>query len=132
MSLTAGEFDAAASAHTAGSNTARDLLIVDGDWEPDERRCQEFYAASARVGRTGQGYFCAATRDTISFAELPQMISELNRMTEHWQRTRTEIRFDRYEVRSWHGWHRHMTLAMVALTAMELTRRAESDQDVTM
>jgi hypothetical protein len=131
MSLTAGEFEAAAGAHTGCANAARDLLIVDGGCERDEQHCREFYAAYPRTGRPGPAYFCAATQgDDISFAELPQMISELNRMEEHWQRTRTEIRFDRYEVRSWHGWHRHMTLAMVAHTAMELTRRAESDHEM--
>jgi SRSO17 transposase len=33
-----------------------------------------------------------------------------------------EVGLDQYEVRSWVGWHRHMTLAMVALTLLVLTR----------
>jgi SRSO17 transposase len=33
-----------------------------------------------------------------------------------------EVGLDQYEVRSWLGWHRHMTLAMVALTLLALTR----------
>jgi hypothetical protein len=35
---------------------------------------------------------------------------------------RWEIGFDRYEVRSWRGWHRHMTLVMIAQHALELSR----------
>jgi SRSO17 transposase len=33
-----------------------------------------------------------------------------------------EVGLDQYEVRSWVGWHRHMTLAMVALALLALTR----------
>jgi SRSO17 transposase len=33
-----------------------------------------------------------------------------------------EVGLDEYEVRSWVGWHRHMTLAMAALTLLVLTR----------
>jgi SRSO17 transposase len=33
-----------------------------------------------------------------------------------------EVGLDEYEVRSWGGWHRHMTLAMAALALLVLTR----------
>jgi SRSO17 transposase len=33
-----------------------------------------------------------------------------------------EVGLDEYEVRSWVGWHRHMTLAMAALALLALTR----------
>jgi SRSO17 transposase len=33
-----------------------------------------------------------------------------------------EVGLDQYEVRSWGGWHRHMTLALVALALLALTR----------
>jgi SRSO17 transposase len=33
-----------------------------------------------------------------------------------------EVGLDQYEVRSWVGWHRHMTLAMVAMALLVLTR----------
>jgi SRSO17 transposase len=33
-----------------------------------------------------------------------------------------EVGLDQYEVRSWVGWHRHMTLALVALSLLALTR----------
>jgi hypothetical protein len=33
-----------------------------------------------------------------------------------------EVGLDQYEVRSWVGWHRHMTLALVALALLTLTR----------
>jgi SRSO17 transposase len=33
-----------------------------------------------------------------------------------------EVGLDQYEVRSWVGWHRHMTLAMAAHALLALTR----------
>lgn len=38
------------------------------------------------------------------------------------RRLRWEVGFDRYEVRSWRGWRRHMTLVMIAQHALELSR----------
>jgi SRSO17 transposase len=34
-----------------------------------------------------------------------------------------EVGLDHYEVRSWHGWHRHITLALVALFTLTLARQ---------
>jgi len=33
-----------------------------------------------------------------------------------------EVGLDQYEVRSWHGWYRHITLAMVALAYLAALR----------
>jgi SRSO17 transposase len=44
-------------------------------------------------------------------------------MARHWAAVRDDVKLDRYEVRSWRGWNRHMTLAMVAQAAVELSRR---------
>lgn len=38
-----------------------------------------------------------------------------------------EVGLDQYEVRSWHGWYRHITLAMTALTYLAMLRRQEAD-----
>jgi SRSO17 transposase len=38
-----------------------------------------------------------------------------------------EIGLDHYEVRSWHGWYRHMTLAMAALAYLAVLCRHEKD-----
>lgn len=34
-----------------------------------------------------------------------------------------EVGLDHYEVRGWHGWHRHITLALVALFVLTLSRQ---------
>jgi len=38
-----------------------------------------------------------------------------------------EVRLDHYEVRSWHDWYRHMTLAMAALAYLTALCRHEKD-----
>jgi len=35
-----------------------------------------------------------------------------------------EVGLDQYEVRSWTGWHRHITLAMLALAYLTVLRKA--------
>ena len=35
-----------------------------------------------------------------------------------------EVGLDQYEVRSWTGWHRHITLAMLALAFLTVVRKA--------
>jgi SRSO17 transposase len=33
-----------------------------------------------------------------------------------------EVGLDEYEVRSWHGWYRHVTLSMLAMTFLTILR----------
>lgn len=40
--------------------------------------------------------------------------------------TKGEVGLDHYEVRSWTGWHRHITLAMLAHAYLTVVRRAAS------
>jgi SRSO17 transposase len=40
-----------------------------------------------------------------------------------------EVGLDQYEVRSWHGWHRHITLAMLAHAFLTVMRACSLDQD---
>jgi hypothetical protein len=35
-----------------------------------------------------------------------------------------DVRLDEYEVRTWTGWHRHITLAMLALAFLTVVRTA--------
>ncbi len=40
-----------------------------------------------------------------------------------------EVGLDEYEVRSWHGWYRHVTLSMLALAFLTVLR-AKGEEDV--
>lgn len=47
---------------------------------------------------------------------------------ESFERAKDDVGLDHYEVRSWHGWHRHITLAMWALAFLTVTcRRANNE-----
>lgn len=41
-----------------------------------------------------------------------------------------EVGLDEYEVRSWHGWHRHITLAMLAHAFLSVLRAQEAEFDL--
>jgi hypothetical protein len=38
------------------------------------------------------------------------------------EQAKGEVGLDQYEVRSWHGWHRHITLSMAALAFLAVKR----------
>jgi SRSO17 transposase len=56
-------------------------------------------------------------------AELVQVRSARHRIEELFATGNGEIGLDHYEVRSWVGWHHHMTLSMLALWFLLLERR---------
>lgn len=39
-----------------------------------------------------------------------------------------EVGSDQYEVRSWHGWHRHMTLCLLAQAFLAVLRSVSGEQ----
>jgi hypothetical protein len=80
------------------------------------------YASYAPAhARTAEwGHYYGYARGSLSAASMSRLVSEQNQTNLEWRRTREDIRLDHYEVRSWRGWQRHMTLAMVVNTAMEL------------
>ena len=43
---------------------------------------------------------------------------------EGFARAKGEVGLDQYEVRSWAGWHRHVTLCLLAHAFLEVTRAA--------
>jgi SRSO17 transposase len=56
-------------------------------------------------------------------ATLVKVHSERHRIEEVLQEGKGEVGLGQYEVRSWVGWHHHMTLALVALWFLTLERR---------
>jgi SRSO17 transposase len=56
-------------------------------------------------------------------ATLVQVHSERHRIEEVLQEGKGEVGLAHYEVRSWVGWHHHMTLALLALWFLTLERR---------
>ncbi len=65
-------------------------------------------------------YFRAASRRPLADSDMNRLIADVRRLDLRWRLIRRQIRIDHYEVRSWHGWQRHMTLAMAVQIALQL------------
>nr|WP_020667205.1 transposase [Amycolatopsis nigrescens] len=131
MSLTTGEFEGLSGMEPDDPRLGADALTerYPRGGPKGRPRLVEQYAARPPVGRdpAHSAYYCAGNRRLASNGELSQLISELRRMDARWRNMRSEIKLDRYEVRSWRGWHRHMTLAMVVQTAIVLAKQAPAE-----
>ena len=83
------------------------LLIRRGTAEPDEFA---YYLTHAPEATTLAQLVCVAgTRWTIESC---------------FEAAKGEVGLDEYEVRSWTGWHRHVTLAMLAHAYLAVLRKA--------
>jgi SRSO17 transposase len=60
---------------------------------------------------------------TTTLAELVQVAGRRWTVEVCFEATKGEVGLDQYEVRSWTGWHRHLTLAMLAHAYLAVLRR---------
>jgi SRSO17 transposase len=68
-------------------------------------------------------FYRAYGREETSLTELARVAGTRWTIEEAFQRAK-EIGLDQYEVRRWEGWHRHMTLCLLAHAFLEVTRAA--------
>ena len=66
-------------------------------------------------------YKCAGPAET-PLAELVRVAGARWAIETDFQQAKQEVGLDRYEVRSWHGWYRHITLSMLALAYLVVMR----------
>ena len=57
-----------------------------------------------------------------SLEEMARVAGRRWAIEESFAQSKSEVGLDQYEVRSWVGWHRHMTLAMTAQALLAITR----------
>ena len=62
-----------------------------------------------------RAYYFAFAPSGTALAELAGTAGLRWTVEECFQRAKEELGLDHCEARSWHGWHRHMTLCMAAL-----------------
>ncbi|HVA88367.1 MAG TPA: IS701 family transposase, partial [Chloroflexota bacterium] len=67
-------------------------------------------------------YFLVFAPAPTSLATLAAVIGERRRIECAFEETKGAVGLDQYEVRSWHGWHRHITLAMWAHAFLAIIR----------
>lgn len=61
-------------------------------------------------------------RADTSLEEMARVAGRRWAIEESFAQSKSEVGLDQYEVRSWVGWHRHMTLAMTAQALLAITR----------
>jgi len=68
-------------------------------------------------------YFLASGDAPLDVAELVRVAAHRHHIEQVFEFAKGECGLDHYEVRSWVGWHHHMTLSMLALWFLTLERR---------
>jgi hypothetical protein len=68
-------------------------------------------------------YLTHAPAET-SLADLVRVAGKRWTIEAAFETAKGEVGLDQYEVRTWTGWHRHITLAMMALAFLTVTRKA--------
>lgn len=67
-------------------------------------------------------YYLAAGPESASLEELVRVAGMRWHIEVCFEQAKGEVGLDQYEVRSWHGWHRHITLSMAALAFLAVMR----------
>jgi SRSO17 transposase len=75
------------------------------------------------VGESRIDYALSNAGPEVPLAEVVQAQRQRHRIEEVFGAGKGEVGLDHYEVRSWIGWHHHMTLCLVALWFLCLERR---------
>ena len=68
-------------------------------------------------------FYLTLSPTTTTLAELVQVAGRRWTVEVCFEAAKGEVGLDRYEVRSWTGWHRHITLAMLAHAYLAVLRR---------
>jgi SRSO17 transposase len=98
--------------------TTRVQTKQDGRVGPEER-----LVVLRSVGESRLDYALSNSSPKVPLLELGRAQRQRHRIEEIFEAGNGEAGLDHYEVRSWVGWHHHMTLAMVALWFLCLERR---------
>ena len=72
-------------------------------------------------------YFLVFARTGTTLQEMVQVLGQRWTIEQCFELGKGEVGLDEYEVRSWHGWYRHVTLSMLALAFLAALRASESE-----
>src|SRR6185437_1539747 len=104
--------------HTAGEGTKGPRLYewarIALPWTVDTGFERWLLIRRSRRDASERAYYLVFTRSGTTLAELAGAAGLRWTIEECFQRAKEELGLDHCEARSWHGWHRHMTLCMAA------------------
>ena len=135
----ADELDASAwSTHAAGEGTKGfrlyDWARIPLPWTVDEGFERWVLIRRSRAKPEERAYYFVFAPAGTSLAELAGAAGLRWTIEECFQRGKEELGLDHCEARSWHGWHRHMSLCMAAAAFLarlsaQLRRASEGHAD---
>jgi hypothetical protein len=76
-------------------------------------------------------YYFALAPTTVALQHLARVASTRSTVEQVIKEAKSEVGFDRYEVRTWPSWYRHITLAMLAQVWLADQRRAAGEKNGT-
>ncbi len=97
----------------------------------EERRWEHWVLVRrSRSDPTDLAYYVVFAPAGTSLRTLARVAGQRWRIEQSFELAKSEVGLDQYEVRRWHGWYRHMTLAMFALAYLAVLRaRVQAPQD---
>jgi SRSO17 transposase len=105
-------------AHAAGEGTKGirlyDWARIASPWMVDDGFERWILIRRNRNNPEERAYYLAFSRTGTALSELAGAAGLRWTIEECFQRAKEELGLDHCEARSWHGWHRHMTLCMAA------------------
>lgn len=107
------------AAHPAGEGTKGPRLYdwarIELPWVCKEGWRRWILIRSNRAAPEKRAYYFVFAPENVSLAELAGVAGLRWTIEECFERAKDDLGLDHCEARSWHGWHRHMTLCMAAL-----------------
>lgn len=98
------------------------------DYLPDELHA--FVVRRNLTDPTDEAYFRIFAPCGTSLQTLAQVAGRRWTVEECFEVAKNELGLDHYELRSWRGWHRHITLVMLAFAFLVVTRSLTRQQDL--
>jgi SRSO17 transposase len=107
---------------TKGERLYEWALVAFGihQYPPDELHA--FLVRRNPLDPTDEAYFRVFAPAGTSLQTLVEVVGRRWTVEECFEVGKSELGLDHYEVRSWHGWHRHITLGMVCLAFLAVMR----------
>lgn len=100
-------------------------------WTKEDQRIgpTEVLLVTRSLEKDPQYWYWLSNAPLASLPELVRAASERQRIEECFERAKGEAGLAQYEVRSWAGWHHHMTLSMLATWFLTLEARRVGKKD---
>lgn len=80
-------------------------------------------------GQTHRRYLLSDAGPEVPLAEVVRAAAERHRAEQVFEEAKGEVGLGHYEVRSWVGWHHHMTLSLLAVWFLALSRSQEGGEN---